>query len=112
MINMENLKLEIEHKLLDWKKKKISPLEIQSFAEKKYENLSSIFTDSDKNSSVEFEIISQLEILNHQLIIDEDIPLILDFLKNENWDNWREYWDQIDYEKRKELLQGDSFYSV
>lgn len=112
MIKMDELKKEIEAKLQEWNLNRLSASELQIFAEKKFGLLSDILEEKQKETSVEYEVISQLEILNHQLIIKKDIPVITEFLKNENWEDWKKYWDQIDYDERKKQLQGDKFYSI
>lgn len=112
MIKMNEITKDIEKKLQDWNMNKLSAKELQYFAEKKFELLSESLDEKQKETSVEYEVISQLEILNHQLIIKEDIPVIIQFLKNENWEDWEKYWNQIDFKKRKKILRGDKFYSI
>ena len=60
----------------------------------------------------------QLEVLNHQLIIEQDIPAILTFLatpfgeENQAWQAWETYWTRIDFEARRNELAGHGYYSV
>ncbi len=72
----------------------------------------------EDSRSILVEVLSQLEVLNHQLIIKEDIPAIVDFLSTpkgkelEAWKNWMAYWDNVDYERRKQLLKHNPYYST
>ena len=67
--------------------------------------------------SIPFEVVSHLDILNHQLIVPSDIPAIVEFLdapegrEIDAWARWREYWDSIDFEARKLELVADPYYS-
>jgi len=73
--------------------------------------------ESDERS-IGLEVASQLEILNHQLITKDDIPVMLRFLDTERgreieaWDEWRRYWDSIDYETRRRQLRHNTYYST
>jgi hypothetical protein len=68
--------------------------------------------------SIAIEVLSQLEILNHQLIIKDDIPAIIAFLKTpegkerSGWSAWKQYWDSIDLTARKATLKDNLYYST
>lgn len=68
--------------------------------------------------SILVEVLSQLDILNHQLIAKDDIPAIIEFLHTpkgkelEAWKSWKEYWASVDYERRKQLLKHNPYYST
>ena len=74
------------------------------------------FPRSDPRSILK-EVVSQLSILNHQLVIRADIPEILRFLdapqgeELQGWSRWSEYWDSQDYEQRAKDLAG-TYYAV
>ncbi len=67
-------------------------------------------------TSIVLEIISNLEILNHQLITADDIPAMLDFLdtpagkEQEGWTKWKIYMGSIDWNQRKLELKGNCYY--
>lgn len=60
----------------------------------------------DDSRSIPIEVRSHLEILNHQLIVPEDIPAILAFLDTPPgeelaaWHVWESYWNNMDYDRR------------
>ena len=68
--------------------------------------------------SIAIEVLSQLEILDQQLVTPEDIPEILKFLstpqgdEREAWSRWERYWDGLDYRERSRSLEGNPFYST
>jgi hypothetical protein len=59
-----------------------------------------------------------LDALNHQLITPKDIPAIEGFLRtppgNETqaWAVWRDYWNNLDLESRRQELQNKPYYST
>ncbi len=67
--------------------------------------------------SIPIEVLSQLEILNHQLITPEDIPAMRSFLATpvggeaEGWESWKRYWSGLDMGKREKALKGDPYYA-
>ena len=67
---------------------------------------------------IPLEVISWLELLNHELITPEDVPAIQAFLRTplgdelQGWARWREYWDTLDYERRREELKANPYYST
>lgn len=68
--------------------------------------------------SIPIEVAQQLDIMNHQLILRQDVPAILAFLATETggervaWQRWREYWEKIDYSARRQELAADPFYNA
>ncbi len=66
--------------------------------------------------SIAIEVLSQLDILNVQLIMKEDIPILIEFLNTEPgkeleaWKKWEKYWNNIDFEKRKMLVKDNPYY--
>jgi hypothetical protein len=59
------------------------------------------------------EALARLESLNHQLIIEADIPAMLTFIAgppDESWRDWERYWSGIDWEERRRQLAGHSYY--
>jgi len=111
---LKDLVLEI---LEDWKSGKINEIIAQEKAEKLYEEFMHYENLSYNNpEAIAYEVLCQLEILNHQLIIKEDIPFIVDFLNTKQgeekkaWESWQNYWDEIDVDDRLDKLRDNSFY--
>ena len=73
------------------------------------------YSEAD-DRSVALEVLTQLDILNHQLITREDIPALLDFLDTppgqaaRGWKHWRQYWDGIDFAQRRRELATNPYY--
>ena len=67
--------------------------------------------------SIAIEVLSHLEILNHQLITREDIPAMLTFLDTplgkelRGWKTWRRYWDGLNLHSRQNVLKNNPYYS-
>ena len=75
-------------------------------------------SEGAKEQAIEFEVLSQLEILNHQLITPADIPAIRAFLASPNtaqqeaWGEWKRYWDHLDYEQRRKDTEHNTYYTA
>jgi len=105
--------LDLVHK---WEAGILSEKDIHEIAEQLIEEKDlPQLSDSDP-SSIEWEVLSQLDILNHQLITSEDIPAIIDFLSTplgqeiNGWRKWRAYWNNVDIEFRRHQLKNNPFY--
>lgn len=109
-----------KHLLLDlldkWEAGILSEAEVHENAEKLWEENDWPDYKEGDSRSIAIEVLSQLEILNHQLITKEDIPAIVHFLKTpggqerDGWDAWRRYWNNLDLATRKERLKNHSYY--
>ena len=102
--------------LLDgWYRGLVSPAEVHHFAEQWMAKIC-LVDDIDRSLAV-FEVLSQLDILNQQLIIRADIPEMLKFLDyaktnpSEARDNWNKYWKSVDFKERAEMLSQSDFYA-
>ena len=66
--------------------------------------------------SIPMEVLSQLEVLNYELITPKDIPAMQAFLRtplgneSQGWTVWRSYWDNLDLESRKRELESNPYY--
>ena len=73
--------------------------------------------EEDDPRSIAIEVLSQLELLNQQLVTTEDVPMILQFLntppgkEQAAWLSWKAYWDELDFEVRQRSLQAKPYYS-
>lgn len=100
----------------DWAIGSLTVEEVHEQAEEYSEEYDLPELDEGDPNSIPVEVLSQLEILNHQLITPQDVPAIQRFLdapigfEREAWNAWRSYWDQIDYEARKSELKEVEYY--
>lgn len=73
------------------------------------------FPESDPRS-IPIEVMSHLEVLNHQFLTVEDVPAMRRFLETpdglepEGWNSWVRYLDGIELASRKAALSQDPFY--
>lgn len=121
LINTETdkIKKEINNLLSNWEEGELDEYGLLDESEKLFKRTFKgiEFSKSDYRSIVT-EVLSHLEILNHQLIIKEDIPTIRKFLNTnkgneiEAWKVWEKYWNEIDFDNRKEQLLENEFYST
>jgi hypothetical protein len=74
------------------------------------------FRRSDPRSAT-MEVLAQLDVLNQQLIISEDAPVMIEFMRgaatdaDRAWRTWESYWASIDLEKRRADLAGNAYYA-
>ena len=105
--------------LESWQKEDFEAERVLQEAEKIFETLEITEFDKSDENSIPLECLSQLEILNHQWITQDDIPAFLKFLKTpkgaelKGWEKWETYWKNLDFEKRKkQLIGGPKIYGV
>jgi hypothetical protein len=110
----------IRELLHQWQQEKIDEQRIHIEAESLYEALSDSINrpSEEEQDSIIYEILSHLSLLHYQLIIPEDIPAIFKFLDtphsglHEGWKEWREYWDNLDVNHRRESLKHNPYYAT
>ena len=119
--NMKKVK-EIERSELlalleQWQKGAIDESVIHEQAESKIDELGELPSyPEDDPRSIPVEVLLYLDILNHQLIIPEDIPAMEAFLRTlpgdeaQGWAIWRNYWNNLDLETRKQELESNPYY--
>lgn len=113
------LKDQIENLLRAWQAGEIDAMELHRTAEGIWEDCGpwEDYPESDPRSIVA-EVLSELEVLNHQWIIAEDIPMFLEFLdtpageEEVSWQKWKRYWDEMDMEARRKKVEGNIFYTA
>ena len=99
-----------------WAAGQLSEQEIHAEAESLWEAEEWPEVDEADDRSIPIEVLSQLDIMNHQLLMPDDIPALADFLNTplgdalEGWRRWRRYWGGIDFDARRERLANHSFY--
>ncbi len=100
----------------DWADGLIAVEDVHEQAEAYWQEYDQLELSKDDPNSIPVEVLSQLEILNHQLITRDDAPAILEFLdvplgsEREGWKVWRSYWDGLDYDARKLQLKQNEYY--
>lgn len=108
----------IRRLLESWRTGEIDTRRVHEEAEELFDQLEERKYPRDHPQSILVEILSQLEILNHQLITSDDIPAMLAFLdarpgeELEAWERWQRYWDELDLDRRIAALRDDPYYSA
>ena len=101
-----------------WRSNEIDERGVHEEAERLLDEHGWIEYPENDDRSVVLEVLSQLGILNRQLVTREDIPAMLGFLDTppgeaqKGWQTWRRYWNSLDYEKRREELEQNPYYST
>lgn len=104
--------------VVDWQRGEVSAREVHEQAELSLESFDWQDLPRSDPLSVAYEVLSQLDMLNHQLIVPDDIPAIMAFLESSPdaaaaaWEQWERYWATIDFEERRKNLRGDDTYAV
>lgn len=103
-------------KLLAWERGEVGAQDVHEWAEQVLDDEGWRDYPREDPRSIVMEVLDHLEALNHQLVTPADIPAILNFLaakpgkEAEAWDRWEEYWESVDFEKRKQDLSKDPYY--
>lgn len=99
--------------LQKWEQRVLDEVEVHERAEELFARYASTDKVTDR---IAYEVLAQLEILNHQLVTIDDVPQIIDILNApidcelETLSRWRNYWDHINYEQRRRELASNSYY--
>ena len=100
-----------------WQDESITEVEVHGFAENLVEQINSN-EPPPLLDDIASEVLFQLGIMNHQLITRDDIPAIIDFLhtqegeETKGWKTWKDYWEWVDFDQRKNELKDTQFYNV
>lgn len=119
-LNHEGVDRQILRDLLQrWQSGAVSEKDVHEAAERMFEAFPDgppVHPRADPRS-IPIEALSQLEILDVQLITRDDVGAFLEFLgtqeghEKEAWERWTEYWRQIDFDQRLRDLAGNSYYA-
>ncbi len=118
---MEEIKVsrqDIIDLLESWQRGDISASDVYDWAENHYwpGHLECEDWEGEDDNSVTVAVLSSLDLLPMNLMLQEDIPIYLEFLKTpagefkRGYTKWRNSIDSINYEKRKMDLSWDPFY--
>jgi len=115
----ESLTNSLKNLLIQWQNDQLTTGEVHRRAEELAEEINNEKEYSrTEPDSIPAEVIQQLEILNHQLLIKKDIPAMLEFLNTQpgneakGWLVWETYWKSINFNERKRLLANDPDYII
>jgi hypothetical protein len=100
-----------------WLDGELTEAQLHELAESVWERCEWPESAEDDDDSIAIEVLSQLDIMDHQLITKDDGPALLAFLNTPvgearlGWEVWRRYLDGIDIQARASALAGHEFYS-
>ncbi len=102
--------------LTKWERSEMSVQHIHEEAEELFEAHFKNIEDTEPDSIL-MEILSQLDVLNHQLITQADVPALREFLEERTnpsvaWRNYLSYMDNVDWNQRKQQLRGHGYYNA
>jgi hypothetical protein len=111
------LKVRLLSILNEWEVGEIDEYQLHHTAEDLFNRYDWKVFDKSEPESVIMEALSHVEIMNHQLVIKQDIPIIINFIEGcetpgDSWCKWSNYWDNIDYDARKLVLKSNVFYMI
>ncbi|MGB5162978.1 MAG: hypothetical protein WBO69_12435 [Thermoanaerobaculia bacterium] len=101
-----------------WDSGELDARQVHEHAEQLWDSLEQHQFPREDRRSIAAEVLSQLDILNHQLITPEDIPAMMQFLDTlrgselDGWKRWQRYWDELDMDERIESLKDNNYYSA
>lgn len=107
MNQLDNLRIELLKILCAWEEGGVSTEEVHHMAESWMIDQDCPELERNDPYSAVLEVVSQLDILNQQLITVEDVPAIKGFLQQAQidlesaWLDWERYWESIDFDLRK-----------
>jgi hypothetical protein len=112
---------EIAEVLRRWQQGSMSGEEVHAWANSLYfpgeVNLDDWETDGEEENSVANEVLAQLDNLGMNLVIRDDVPIYLEFLRTprgsfaEGYRKFREAIDSIDYKARLKSLREIPLYA-
>ncbi len=101
-----------------WASGELDARQIHEHAEQLWDSLEQHQFPREDRRSIAAEVLSQLDILNHQLITPEDIPAMMQFLDTprgselDGWKRWQRHWAELDMDERIESLKDNHYYSA
>ncbi len=113
-VDVERLRTLLER----WQRGELSASEVHESAEAMWEAGDWPEYPPDDHRAIPVEVLSQLDILNQQLIVPGDVPEMISFLDTRAgeeagaWERWRHYWEAVDYDERAAVLSGQPPYAV
>lgn len=109
---------ELKYLLRSWQSGEIDERVVHERAERIWRHsIPHVEYHEEDPKSIADEVLSNLEILDWQLITPDDIPAMLEFLntlpgkEREGWQSWHSYWDSVDMEGRRLALLDNPYYA-
>jgi hypothetical protein len=102
--------------LVDWRDGRRTARQLHEDAEALMESIGWKDLPQSNPQSIQYEVLSQLDALNVQLITIDDVEAFLEFLETpegkeeEAWAHWDAYWSSLDFSARREALHNDPYY--
>lgn len=112
------LRQELRELVARWASGSLTERDVHEQAELMLEEIIWVDVAQSDPRSIGLDVLSQLDILNWQLILVEDVPAIIQFLDAEPggetaaWALWNSYWKGIDFNARRTALRGHPYYCV
>ena len=103
--------------LQQWQQGLLTAKQVHDWAEDTYMQVELDDWEGDEDYSVANEVLGALDMLNLNLMVPEDIPIYLDFLRTPLGQfamgsaTFQDAIGQIDYIARKKMLAADPFYA-
>ena len=104
--------------LRKWAQGRLSERQVHDEAEKLWNSEVWAYVSEADDRSIAIEVLSQLDAMNHQLVIKDDIPAMGDFLNTplgsslQGWKSWKKYWASLNFDSRRRELAENKFYIV
>jgi hypothetical protein len=115
--NVMKLKNQLRNLLLRWRSGELDERAVHEEAEALWTEREWKEHSQDDPRAIILELLEQLSILNWQWITTQDVDILLEFLdtplgqESHAWKKWHEYWDTLDWTKRRESLANNPYYS-
>ncbi len=113
MIGREDLIQVLQH----WRDGVLTAKQVHEWAEARAGSVEVGDWEDGESNSVTNEVLFALDMLDINLMLQEDIPSYLKFLRtpighfSEGYRKWQDALDQIDYPSRQEFLRTTPFYA-
>jgi hypothetical protein len=109
-------RLDIIQILKSWENNATTAKEVWDWASERYFPGETEFDDWEGGNSAANEVLCELDSLDMNLVLPEDIPIHIEFLKipvgkiDEGYRKWRGKIEQIDFKRRCKNLKGHEIY--
>ncbi len=114
MTNLSEIRVKLLNLLQQWQDRAITSQTLHREAEIIWESRSE-WPDlpTQHRDSPVIEVLSHLDMMNHQRVLRNDASEIIDFLEAttdivpDAWVRWKKYWEAIDYPSRERQFQSE-----
>lgn len=114
MTDLSEIRVKLLKLLQQWQDRAITSQRLHREVENIWESRSE-WPDlpTQHHDSPIIEVLSHLDMMNHQLVLRNDASAIIDFLEAttdvlpDAWSRWKKYWEAIDYPSREGQFQAE-----